>query len=1041
MNRNLNKRVTLLSICSVAAGLMFLPPTVQQASAESQVASVQQAKTVSGLVKDSQGPLIGATIMEKGTSNGTVTDMDGKFTLSVKPGATLVISYVGYDTKEISTGGGKNHYEVTLSENAASLNEVVVIGYGTQRKEAVTGSVASINGDAMREVPSSDITGALQGRVAGVQMMQTSSKPGASMQIRIRGTRSLNASNDPLVVLDGIPFAGSINDIDPNNIKSMDILKDASATAIYGSRGANGVIIITTYKGYQEQKPQVSYNGYIGAKTLFARYPMMNAEQFAKLRKYAGKYNNGLDETYPEDGGPDTDWQDLLFKTGITTNQDVSVSGGTQTTSYNFGVSYYRDEAVIPTQNFNRYALHASIDQQLGKYVKIGFSSNSNYSITNGASISIYNTLSASPLINPYNEDGTLKERVSMENDTQWVYTKESIENLGDKYKDQTTAYGTYNTLYGEIDIPYVKGLKYRLNLGLNYRHKEYGNYVGEGVFSDTPTASSHATWQNENTTNWAIENILTYDRSFGKHNINIVGLYSAEQTTYKKSYMYGLDIPADAFQYYNIGQAGTITVDPSNQGYYQSGLMSVMGRAMYNYDDRYMASVTLRSDGSSRLAKGHQWHTYPAVSLGWNIGKEAFMENVKWLDNLKLRVGYGETSNQSVDPYKTLGLLSTRAYNFGTTNATGYYVTELPNPELGWEYSQTWNFGLDFSVLNGRLSGTIEYYTQKTKDLLLSVNLPSTSGVGSYMGNIGKTENKGIEISLNGKILDNYHGWTWEAGINFYKNDNKLVSLVSGTGETKDKDESNWWFVGHPINVIYDYQKIGIWQEDEEEARQIAEPGGNAGMIKVKYNGDYDENGLPTRAINTSDRQIMKVDPDWEGGFNTMVSYKGFDLSMIGTFRHGGILISTLYGSTGYLNMLNGRRNNVNVDYWTEDNPNGKYPKPGGVTSNDNPKYGTTLGYFSGSYLKVRTITLGYNFKKEWIKSLGLSRLRVYATVQNPFVLFSPYHDESGMDPETNSYGNENQAVTTNYQSRLLVVGYNTPSTRNFIFGLNVTF
>ena len=413
-------------------------------------------------------------------------------------------------------------------------------------------------------------------------------------------------------------------------------------------------------------------------------------------------------------------------------------------------------------------------------------------------------------------------------------------------------------------------------------------------------------------------------------------------------------------------------------------------------------------------------------------------MSNIKWLDNLKLRVGYGETSNQSVDPYKTLGRLSTRTYNFGTQNTTGYYVSELPNTELGWEYSTTWNFGIDFSLFQGRLSGTMEYYIQNTKDLLMSVNLPSTTGVPSYMANVGKTRNKGFELSLNGNILNNHNGWTWDVGLNFYTNSNELVSLTSGSKE----DESNWWFVGHPINVIYDYQKIGIWQTDEEEMRKIAEPGGNAGMIKIKYNGDYDKTtGMPTRAYSSADRQIMKVDPDWEGGFNTRVAYKNWDLSMVASFRHGGTLISTIYGAQGYLNMLTGRRNNINVNYWTEDNPTNDYPKPGGVESNNNPKYGNSLGYFSGSYLKMRTITLGYNLKESWLKKLGISKFRVYATVQNPFVLFSPYHDESGMDPETNSYGNENQAVTSFYKSRLLVVGYNTPSTRNWLLGLNITF
>lgn len=1030
----LRKTTVFVGVCSMFG--LFYSPQMQAASANNSVAAVQQSKKITGKVSDATGTLIGATVVEKGTTNGTVTDMDGNFTLNAEPGATLVVSYIGYISQEIAVGN-KSEINVTLKEEGRNLNEVVVIGYGTQRKEAVTGSVATMRGDLVREVPGADITQAMQGRVAGVEMMQTSSKPGASMQIRIRGTRSLNASNDPLIVLDGIPFAGTLNDIDPNNIKSMDILKDASATAIYGSRGANGVILITTYKGMQEQKATVTYNGYVGVKSLFHRYPMMNADEFTKLRKYANKFQNGVDEKYYDEGGPDTDWQDMLFKNGITTNQDIGVSGGTTKSSYNFGIAYYRDEAVIPMQNFNRYSLHASLDQEIGNYVKIGFSTNSNYSITNGANLGLYNTLSATPIANPYNEDGTLKERVQMSNDTQWVYSEESLNGLGDKYKDQTKTYGTYNSLYGEVKIPGVEGLKYRMNIGLNYRHSEYGNYTGEGIFADTPTTPSHATSSNANTTNWAIENMVTYDRTFGKHTINAVALYSAEQTKYTSSYMYGQNIPSDAFQYYNMGRAETITVDPANQGYYKSGLESVMGRIMYNYDNRYMASVTLRSDGSSRLAKGHKWHTYPAISVGWNISKENFMKDISWIDNLKLRVGYGETSNQSVAPYKTLGLLSTRPYNFGSTYATGSYVSELPNSALGWEYSKTWNFGLDFAFFKGRLSGTMEYYVQNTEDLLLSVNLPQTSGVSSYMANVGKTRNKGFELSLNGTILDNYKGWTWEAGINFYTNSNELISLASGS----TRDESNWWFVGHPINVIYDYQKVGIWQTSEEDARKVAEPGGNAGMIKIKYNGDYDANGLPTRAYGTEDRQIMKVDPDWEGGFNTRVAYKNFDLSIVGSFRHGGTLISTIYGSQGYLNMLTGRRNNIEVDYWTEDNPTNAYPKPGGIEDSNNPKYGNTLAYFSGSYMKIRTITLGYNFTQPWLKSCGISKLRVYATVQNPFVFFSPYNDESGLDPETNSYGNENQAVNTFYKSRLLVVGYNTPSTRNYLLGLNITF
>lgn len=584
-----------------------------------------------------------------------------------------------------------------------------------------------------------------------------------------------------------------------------------------------------------------------------------------------------------------------------------------------------------------------------------------------------------------------------------------------------------------------MKGLKYRINLGLNYRTSESGAFTGEGINSSTIDTPSTATISKATTKNWAIEHLLSYDRTFAqKHHLNVVGMFSAEQTVYNRSHVSARGITAEYFRYYNLGQTdGQITVNPGEQKYERSGLMSWMGRAMYTYDNKYMFMATLRSDGSSRLAKGHQWHTYPAVSAGWNMKRESFMDDVTWLDVLKVRVGYGQTSNQAVDPYSTLGLLSTRPYNFGDQYLTGMYVSKLPNDQLGWEYSSTWNFGVDFTMFGGRLSGTMEYYIQKTNDLLLNVNLPGTSGVGSYMGNIGKTENKGFELTLNGTILDNYNGWTWEAGLNFYANRNKLTELASG----QKRDEANQWFVGYPINSIYDYQKIGLWQEGDPHM-DILEPGGNVGMIKVKYTGEYNADGTPVRRIGADDRQIIDMDPDFQGGFNTRVAYKGFDLSVIGAFKSGGKLISTLHSSNGYLNMLTGRRGNVKVDYWTPENTDAKYPKPGGLQSGDNPKYGSTLGYFSASYVKIRTITLGYNFDNmKRIKDFGIDRMRVYVTVQNPFVLFSPYTDECGLDPETNSYGNENVAVTEGLQRRHLTVGTNSPSTRNYLIGLNLTF
>lgn len=991
--------------------------------------------SIKGVVKDAKGePLVGVSVVEKGSSNGIVTNIEGQYTLSVSSKSTLDFSYLGYKTQMIDVAG-KTKIDIVLQEDAKVLDQVVVIGYGTQRKEAVTGSVASIKGDAIREMAAADVSSALYGRLAGVNMAQSSSKPGASMQIRIRGTRSLSASNDPLIVLDGIPFAGTMSDINPSDIKSIDILKDASATAIYGSRGANGVLMVTSNKGLTGAKASVNYNGFVGLKTLFARYPMMEGEEFAKLRKLANKFpQNGVDEA----DDVNTNWQDLLYENSIVTNHDLSVLGGTEQGSYNFSLGYFRDEALLPQQNFTRYSMRGTLDQAIGKNLKFGFITNNNFSVSNGGNLGTYGTLSVTPITNPYNADGTWKQTVKMASDEQWAYSRDAIDALGDKWINQGRAFGSYNTVYGELKIPGVEGLKYRLNLGLNYRQNNTGSYTGEGVFSGTATTPSTATVSNSHTTNWAVENLVTYDRTFAeKHSLNIVGLYSAEETQYNKSQMSALGIPSDAFQFYNLGQAtGEIAIKPSDQGYYVSGLMSWMGRAMYSYDDRYMLSLAFRSDASSRLAPGNKWHTYPAVSVGWNVKKEGFMDGVKWLNNLKLRVGYGQTSNESIASYKTLGSLGTRPYNFGKENTVGYYVSELPNSELGWEYSETWNYGVDFSLLNGRISGSAEYYVQNTKDLLLSVGLPATSGVGSYMANVGQSQNKGLELTLNGTILDNYNGWTWDLGVNIYANRNKLVSLASG----QTRDENNWWFVGHPIDVIYDYEKIGLWQEGDKY-RDIFEPGGNAGMIKVKYTGEFNEDGSPKRKIDASDRQIMDINPDFQGGFNTRVAYKGFDLSVIGAFQRGGILISTLYSSTGYLNMLSGRRNNVKVDYWTPENTDAKYPLPGGIESSNNPKYGTTLGYFDASYLKVRNITLGYTFNPLLAKKLGVNRLYVYSTIQNPFVLFSPYHDESGMDPETNSLGNENQAVSDVYKKRLLVIGTNTPSTRNFLIGLNVTF
>ena len=748
-----------------------------------------------------------------------------------------------------------------------------------------------------------------------------------------------------------------------------------------------------------------------------------------------------LSSSSTEDNNINTDWQDLYYKTGVGYSHDVSVAGGTNGGSYSFGAGYYHDESVVPTEGYNRISIRGNFDQKVGEWFRFGLSTNNSYRKTEGVN-NMYAVLSATPISSPYDKDSNLKRYNTLPADDQVVVTRETVERDKDVWLSENTGFGSYNTLFAELKCPWIEGLTYRVNVGLNVRTSKQGGFTGTGINNkDANAVNSGSVYENQ-TRNWAVENLLTYDRTFAeKHNLNVVAMYSAEQTTYEQSGGRAQDIPADYLQYYNLAAAtGEALLDGYN--YWQSGLISWMGRVMYSYDNKYMISAALRSDASSRLAKGHQWHTYPAVSAGWNIAREEFMESTKsWLDNLKLRVGYGETSNQSINPYSTLGTLAVRNYNFGDSYKAGYYVTGPANSDLGWEYSKTWNFGLDFSLFKGRLSGSLEYYIQKTKDILLDVSMPSTSGVSSYTGNIGKTENKGWELALNGIIIDNKNGWNWEAGINLYANRNKLTELASG----EERDEANRWFVGHPIDVIYDYEYDGLWQADEEAAMKILEPGGNVGMIKVKYTGDYDANGLPTRQIGPEDRQIMDMEPDLLGGFNSTVTYKNFDFTVIGAFQIGGKLISAIHSANGYLNMLDGRRNNIDVDYWTEENTGAKYPKPGGIMSSDNPKYGSTLGYFNAGYLKIRAITLGYDFAKlKPVKDFGISRLRLYATIQNPFVLFSPFNNESGLDPETNSWANENTAVAYGEYSgkhKMPIVGYNTPSTRNFLIGVNVAF
>lgn len=994
-------------------------------------AAAAQQVTVKGKVTDQNGePLAAAGVVVMNTTNGVVTDFDGNYQLTVNRDAVLEFSSLGYVSQAVPVNG-RAVINVQLEVDSELVEEAVVIGYGTARKSDVTGSITSVGGNDLREVPAGDITQALQGRIAGVDFQSSSSNPGASMTIRIRGDRSLSASNDPLIVLDGIPFMGSLSDISTNDIKSIDVLKDAASTAIYGSRGANGVIIITTYKGVEGQDPKVSFNFYTAVKDAI-KLPTMQGEKFVQMRKMAGRYTNSIMES----DDVNTDWQDMIYRTGYTQNYELSVVGGTKGGSYRFGITYYNDEAVLPTKGYDRLALTGSIDQKIGEYVRVGFTTNTSYTVNTGNQVGVPFTYS--PLVNPYDENGELRRTVDMPSDNGWfVWTKENVNEYTDAgvYNNESNNIATYNTGYLQVNIPGIKGLSYKASVGLNYRRSRGGSFTGMGVGSSNPTQPNSASWSFSENYNWTVENLLTYDRTFAKkHRLNVVGLYSVEQSTSNGQSLSGKNIPNEAFQWYNIGSCLSSDITVNKGSYSQSGLISWMGRAMYSYDDKYMLSVAVRSDASSRLAPGHQWHTYPAVSVGWNLHKEKFMESTKgWLDELKLRVGYGVTSNQSISPYATLGSLSTKVYNFNEAYATGYYVSSLPNPNLGWEFSNTMNYGLDFSFFKGRLRGTFEYYSVKTHDILLNLNLPGSSGVSRTTANIGKTQNKGIELSLNGTIIRK-GDWTWDLGLNIYANRNKLVELADGSTQ----DIGNRWFVGYPLNALYNYEYDGLWNEGDPYI-DILEPGKfdaatgyntNIGMIKVKYHGEYNEDGTPKRAINSSDQVPISAEATFMGGFNTRVAWKNLDLTLIGDFQVGGIFVSSMH--TDYDNLLNGRRGQVDVDYWTPENKNAKYPRPNSMSSGDTPKYHSLMGYFDGSFLTLRTVTLGYSFHKiNAVRKFGIDNLRVYFTAQNIGTLFSEFSNETGLIHQGNGRSG----------GRMSTFSVNTPMTRNYLLGVNLTF
>ncbi len=1033
-----------------------------------------QTIRVQGHVSSENGqPVPKASIVVKGTSTGVTGNDAGDFEIMAPANGTLVISSVGYSPTEVAINN-RVTIDVTLNSLAGNMNEVIVVGYGTQRKRDVTGAVASLNEAKLKEVPAPNLISQLKGRTAGVDIVSNSATPGGGGQIRIRGNRTItnsqgtsDALDQPLLVLDGIPFGGSINDLNPDDIASIEILKDASATAIYGSRGAGGVILVTTKRG-RIGKPTVSYDAYYGISSVLGKLKVFNGTEYAQFKQDAATYNRSGPGTtaYPLTpaeqaaltAGISTDWQDLIYQNGFTTNNQLTVSGGTESAQYGLSGGYYNETGIIPHQKFERYSLRATIDIKVNNRIKVGLNSLNTltYSNTPGGSGVPGGLIRSTPLAAPYNPDGSINLRPAVGSiDEPNLVSPLTLKTSSDAILARTRRIRTFNSLYGEIQ--FTKDLRYRINIGLDYGQQQSDSYNGPNTFTNASATSfsqANANVTNAEAWSYTIENLLYYDKTINKNKIGFTGVFATGKNHNQQSSFNGLGFPANYVQDFNLNLANTVTaVAPINgipQNFFnEQGLISFMGRLNYVYDNRYLLTATLRRDGSSVLAPGHQYFNYPAFGLGWNIVNEKFMSSQSLFNNLKLRGGWGKTANQGVAPYSTLGALSTSTYNFGQGTGgqeAAYTVTSLANASLHWQSTSQWDVGLDFGLFKNRLSGTIDVYDQKTKDILLPYQLPPSNGATSTTKNLGKTKGHGLEINLSSVNVQSRSGVTWTTDLNFSFNREEITALPGG----EQFDIGNGWFVGQPLTVIYDVKKIGIWQTEDSAKGVLAaqtSPVQFPGQIRVQdLNGDG--------KIDQNDRQILgNFQPKWEGGISNTVSYKNFDLSVV-IYARMGMKVVVPYitddgGANGFPFFMQGRANQLKVNYWTRANPTNGFPAPDAGT--DRFLFASTLGYVDGSFVKCRSINLGYEIPVSVLKKTGISYLRVYLTALNPFIIYSPFvKDGLGPDPEGNGYGGAVSSREAGVsvgpggsggQGRVISVNANNPSTRQFNFGINLKF
>ena len=977
---------------------------------------------VSGTVLDETGvPLPGVSILLKGTTRGTTTDLDGKYSIAAPSSGVLVFSFIGYTNME-ETVGSRTKIDITLNPDVANLEEVVVVGYGTQKKSQLTGAISSVGNKEIQELPITDARQALQGRAAGVDVVQPGSKPGSAPQVRIRGRRSFNASNEPLYVIDGIPTVGGLEDINPQDITSMEVLKDASATAIYGSRGSNGVVLITTKRG-GAGKTVVSLDSYYGISSELGRIEVFDGPAFAEYkresRRATGAYPEGpatleadkkLFEPVELESislGRSTDYVAGLMRQGNIQSHQVGVSGGNDKTTFFVSGNYFKDMGVVINQDFTRYTFRINLDHKITKNVSIGTSTLFTMSERNGENFNpIGGALQENPLGKPYDDEGNLIFLPTSDG----LRTNPFAEVVPGAQVDETYRTRIFNSLYVNWEI--TKGLTYRVNFGPDYTVRRNGRFTGSQTNSRRgadPTGSVDDRFQ----FNYTLENILNYTKTFNSvHNLNFTALQSFQRDRFEQSSISVLGIPAPSQLYHRLGDASQITGASTNL--VEWALLSYMGRVNYDYKGKYLLTASARADGSSRFGENNKFGFFPSAAFGWNLHQEEFMKNSSFVDQLKFRVSYGSIGNQAITPYQTQALLARTAYAWDNTAAFGYRPNSIGNPDLRWETSTTFNSGFDFSIFKNRIFGSVEYYVTNTSDLLAPQPLPNSTGFGGFTTNIGETQNRGIELSLSTLNIEK-GDFTWSTDMIFTRNREKIVSLPNGD------DIAAGRFIGQPLTVFYDLKKIGIWQTSEKDL--AASFGDKVGEIKIQdTNGDG--------RINSLDRVILgSAVADFAIGMTNRFTYKGFDVSFFLFGRFGSMIRSQFHQS---FNSLFGRYNNLAVDYWTPNNPTNAYPRPN--QNQEFPKYNSSMSLFDGTFVKVRNINFGYNFSSDIAKKIGLSSLRIYSSIQNPFI-FSEYRKvHKGIDPETfidGEQGVEGGVINANIA----------PPVVQYTFGINAKF